>query len=170
MSNKQYWNAFNRKWLMNLCCWIAAPGRHHRYRVLFPESKEHRGAFFAPEKRCLTKLRWFKTLNECYGFCRGTQYPLPLWRKLPWIIYLLLLFFKLLGLKAKSDSFGFLSGCFLYESTSNRSLFHPAVLQMPRTNHTADSLMAALVLWRGSLSRKHQRKNKGNRQWEQSNH
>lgn len=169
MSNKQYCNTFNRKWWMNLCCWITAPGGHHRYSVWFPESEEHHGAFFS-QKRGVW-LSWDDSkLNECYGFCRGTQYPLPLWRKLPWIIYLLLLFFKLLGLKAKSDSFGFLSGCFLYEFTSNRSVFHPAVLQMPRTNHTTDSLTAALVLSRGSLSRKHRWKNRGNRQWEQSNH
>lgn len=157
---------------MNLCCRIPPPGEHYGHSVLFPESKERRRAFF-PRKGvcvCLTNLKWFSTLNECYGFSRGTQYPLPLWRKLPWIIYLLLLFFKLLGLKAESHSFGFLSGCFIFEFTSNRCLFHPALLQMPRTNHMADFLMAALMLLKGSLSRKHQWKNKSNRQQEQSNH
>ncbi|OPJ84009.1 hypothetical protein AV530_004674 [Patagioenas fasciata monilis] len=36
-----------------------------------------------------------------------------------------------------------------------------AVLQMPRTNHTSDSLTAALLLLRGRLSRKHRWENKG---------
>lgn len=48
------------------------------------------------------------------------------------------IFFKLLGLRAKSDSFGFLSGCFLFEFTPNRRLFHPALLPMPGTNHMAN--------------------------------
>lgn len=129
----------------------------------FQKAKSITALFFFSQKRgvCLTKLRWFRTLKERYGFCRSAQYPLPLWRKLPWIIYLLLLFFKLLGLKAKRDSFGFLSGCFLFELTSNRSPFHPALLQTPRTHHMAGFLMAALILLRGSLSRKHQREPKG---------
>lgn len=124
---------------MNLCCRIPPPGEHYRHSVLFPESKEHHRAFFSPRKGVCVWLSWFRTLNERYGFCRDTQYPLPLQRKLPWIIYLLLLFFfKLLGLKAKSDSFGFLSGCFLCEFTSNRRLFHPALLPTPGTNHMAN--------------------------------
>lgn len=69
-------------------------------------------------------------------------------------------FLKLLGLRANSDSFGFLSECFLCEFTYNQRLFHTALLQMPGTNHMAGFLMAALILLRGSLSRKHHWKNK----------
>lgn len=72
------------------------------------------------------------------------QYLLPLWRKLPQIRHLLLLFVKLPGLKAKSDSFASLSGCFLFEFTSNQSLFHPAPLQMPGRKPMAEALVAAL--------------------------
>jgi len=50
--------------------------------------------FFFLQKECifLTKLRWwFITLKESYGFCRATKYPLCFWRKLAWVIHLLLL-------------------------------------------------------------------------------
>lgn len=69
-------------------------------------------------------------------------------------------FLKLLGLRAKGDSFGVLSERFLFEFTYNQGPFHTALLQMPRTNHMAGFLMAALMLLRGSLSRKHHWKNK----------
>lgn len=183
MSNKQCSHTLNSKQRQLQSCgsgsqlmdefMLPNPSSRRALRTqCFVSRKQRASQSFFSQKRgvCLTNLKWFSTLNECYGFSRGTQYPLPLWRKLPWIIYLLLLFFKLLGLKAESHSFGFLSGYFIFEFTSNRCLFHPALLQMPRTNHMADFLMAALMLLKGSLSRKHQWKNKSNRQQEQSNH
>lgn len=40
----------------------------------------------------------------------------------------LLLYLKLLGLKAERDSSGVLSGCFLFEFTSTTGLFYPDLL------------------------------------------
>lgn len=113
-----------------------------------------------PEKECFTKLRWFSMLNEYTAFHRDTQYPLP-WRgKTSWIIHPLLLYLKLLGLKAKGDSFGAWSACFPLWVHFNSVSIPPR----PSSNHMGDFLIVPLTLMRGMLSRKHPWKSQGKRQ------